>query len=919
MKITFINIVFMVAIVINKQSGILPLDEYTFRLNYGVWFKHIGKMSFTRAHWTHGFKINILHSDRIYLIKRYIRALQIRFSRTCDSCNAKYDLPANQSAAKYLYWGPEEDHDNRLQYLQEHQERKFFRVIIEEMESLVKIYEEYRQIIKTSFPTEDRRQTRSLIDVSGLGKSIFGLASDNDVQNLKRGFDQMTAFVEQNKVTTHAIIGNLTTMSELTNQRISTLKLSQDAMTGTVNRLILENDKIKVFTKHIWRAIAMDEFLMYASGVLQDVRADVNQLTFIRVAISELQSGKLPSYLVDPISLQNTIQDIANNLRTTNSNSQLLFTSAEQVYQNVKFHVSRNNDSLLIIILFPLEPRHHNLRIHQVHQLPLHVKSNDSTQYYSIIDNMPDLYIHDEVTDMFQTLSNTKLNQCDKIHVSGNTIYECNDNFRLKTTISPDCINSLYRAHSKDIKQFCKVSLIKPLQVQSEIINVGQDKYLVKDVDTLTVTCYRDKSNVIPGCKFCIINIQSKCGCQITDNYNMLQNTYTECGPDELRITTLFVANIAAIDAFRPQRAEVPIILANQMFDREYSDNIPPPSLDSLVKRFPNPQVVESDEQIRINLAKLSQNIRNGLNSYNSLADQNHYHSTEYSVTNHFTNWPNLILWIIIFVLIAVTGYQQYRIIIIVNILAHIPMSKAYKIYDLKPQCTPAEDVQTLLTLITHATTMIYSIGGVLYFLILVKIIYILAKRYSSNKFLRFIYSNLLSVDTHISMVIHDKDNKIQLYLDKVSSTMTNLALVNDSKIIKFDFNTVLPGLLYKITLTFDQRIKLHDGNMTFHIDNTAYISRTSKRILELMENGSVAALYAHTNRYVMRISNPTAIIVQRRKRVTFESMHAIFGPDNHPDFTPGNHPENYDNSREEQPIRHYGHIPAFSESRESI
>ena len=891
-------------------SFIIGSEDIKLRLNYGTFFENAGKITFSSSHWIHGFAVDILNTEQLTQIKNYSKSLNDNYAQHVRELSKH--SPGTTAAIHYYTKEPYEKLTNgKFQDFLQYTERNAFFIIFEELQSLINAYEHYIQSVIEYFPDTKARLERSFLDISGLTKSVFGLASDQDVQKLQKGFKQINHAFTNYETKSHNVISNLTSMTSLVNERVSGLTQTYRSLNITVEKLKLDQKQFQGINNNLMRTAASLDSTLRASNVLSDIKYDVERITLNRLALSELQSGKLSSFLIEPAELQNTLDKISEYLRTTHSSYKLLFESAEQIYSNPKFMLARNNDSLIITLLFPLEPKHHDLQLYEVTNLPLHIQSNDTKNFYSILKDTPDYYIHDFITDMFQILPRTKLNQCNKLGRPDNVIYDCDYNFRLKTRRQPNCINALFRGNTKDIKNQCKFSIIQPLDITSEIIPLHDNNYIIKDTESLTIACDSTQSRTIEGCLFCMLKITSTCDCKLIDNFNVVQSTQEDCSPYKAKVTKLFTANIIAIETFKPERSEIPTILPNQLFPSTYSDNIEYPSLNQIIKTFPEGSVIQHDQQLQVDIDKLKSNIKNGLDSYQSLADKNLHYSVHYDATNAFNGWPNIVLWVIVITLILVTGYHQYRLIIYSKILSVLPTIHATNIYELRPACTPTETALMYQTLIEHCTTLVYTISAIIIFFILLKLMQVIIRNHIDNHFFKFLFSNILQVKTHITLLLHDKNNKIPLYLGKINGTIVNLALSQRYKIIGISYTTIMPGLLYKVCITFDNLLQLHDDAMIFRVGNTAYISSTNKTKLENMQNGSVGTLYAQANHYIIRISNTSDIIMETQQVPTFSQLHQIFDPHNHP--------ATYDESREHQPLPLREQVRPFTGSVESM
>ena len=559
------------------------------RQNYGVILENIGIMDTPQSRWNQLFVIT-LNSEQLPDINhpcdshthrskrsRQVLSLEIvnnNYTKITenDSSNLEHEINLQSFCPALLAYKARHDH-------------------------LAELIADRQKIIDHLLPMPDR-QKRGLFDFIGkVSKSLFGTATDEDVDVIK---DQIQTVLREQKEATDQV--------HFVKNSLQSYMLKQNQHSELLSTAIkLNHDSINAFAKAERAALdsttetlidwvnILHSFGNHYTSVLNDILYDIDSTM---AGIETLLRGYLPIQFVPPELLEKTLTNIAEEVSTYGKFS-LVHHDVGFYYHLRDITFTRLGNSLYIKIRVPLTVLSNTFDIFQIHSVPIPLAPGRSDFTKLICDKPYFAISQDEL--YYVVMSQMEYDFC-----KGDEFKMCEEIYQLQNINKPHCAVGLYFGNSTMISEFCDNHYILSDKRQTHIISINASSYLVSTSDlTWTKTCSGNNPISMKACQFCIVNLP--CWCSVKSESFYLPPSVSQCDNETDNVVIGHSVNLAALYKFYSKSKVLANISSHKTFILPVSAEIP--EINVINKNFD--RVVEKEADVQLSLHKVADNVEN--------------------------------------------------------------------------------------------------------------------------------------------------------------------------------------------------------------------------------------------------------------------------------------------------------------------
>ena len=605
----------------------MEIDNVIHRLNYGTLFKSMGNLHLSREYWYQTFKIPI--PGQISVPKG--------FSINKQSCS-HHNCNFFQSLLTQIH-----------------------KIQVETYQHVNKTLNFFRSVIPYHKKAPKRR-TRSLLPfVGSLSKSLFGTATMEDVNILASHINSLTktsmnvinALQKQN--------GQMTSFMATSNKRMDNL---QSGISNNFKAISTLSKTFFIDLQHLQIVIEnTTEILINQIDLASQLRSNFDNL---HNSILALIQGKLTPFFISKTTLHHAIVEITKILADKEPKFYLTQTQVNWYYQYAKYFYARHKNSLFITVKFPLTSQKEPMNIYKVISYPVPINSTSS--HGTSLLHLPQYFAVTSHQQFYTTFTVAELETCQQ----ESTMTQCTFNKALTPVTTPSCIIGLFANHKQWIKDFCNFRFLENV-INSDIIELSKTSVLAYNAWNIEMNC-PNKQELLPGCKFCILNVP--CRCTLTTKDLFYSPKLVNCHKSLENITIAHPVNLALLQEFFNDTT-LKSIFGDSTFLNPIQVNLP----DFKMYTHSYNQFLAADQKAHLNLSKMVQVAKKDQVIFKSLAEPLLEGNIEIS-----SSWPNtsdiLNIVAIGLAILAIFGviftiFKVRKLLVIITVLQQVNSAKS--------------------------------------------------------------------------------------------------------------------------------------------------------------------------------------------------------------------------------------------------
>lgn len=444
---------------------------------------------------------------------------------------------------------------------------------------------------------QDRQAKRGLFDfVGSISKSLFGTATSEDVDSLRRHVNLMTRKFHELAETFAHNEGTMSSMITHVNDRMDNF----EKFIGDTKAM--EQDFLLTMITHQKEMLTNALAINYTSKIVE-LRMHLNN---ILDSIRSLSNGNLPTYLVKPDIIKDAIDEVTYKLEELYPRYSVAIKDVNYYYSHKNFIYGKNEEYLYITITFPITA-HDPLKLYEIMTFAAPV--DNETEHGSILNNQPDYVMLSDSEQIYAEVNNDYvMTRCREIR-NGRI---CSTQISFNTYKKESCVMALY-LKARNINEVCDYryayDIIKP-----NIIELNAKQVLLYNIDELNLHC-NNASTKVPGCRYCIKEIP--CLCVLKSKLKSYSGHISICEEDEdVNMKTIYPINVPLLNQF-----------LNTSQIEKYLNNISQSEkVDVLIPKFKIYEhkvnsILANDKKEHLSLKRLAEKAKQNEKSYANVAD----------------------------------------------------------------------------------------------------------------------------------------------------------------------------------------------------------------------------------------------------------------------------------------------------------
>lgn len=534
-------------------------QEVLQRLNYGMLFKHVGTLQPASDFWMQTFQIVL--PDKIYLNQTKVRC-NIPNSEGCKPTKKLFDV-------MYTIKANAQNHLNG---------------VIEEIEQIVP-----QVVIPTS------RSTRSILPFIGdLSKTLFGTASERDVQLLAKHIQALedrdkTKADEVEKLENH-FSSYMSTFNHRLDNLDGIIQDNHQALTTLAKEFREHNHDFEVYFK---AAYQLSEEIVLASSMH-------DQIENLLIGLHALLKGQLTPRILPVETIMHVYNNINSMVQIHHPRFKLATLNSQEIYSDLEFLVNYKNRSLYVSLKFPLlSTLDIPMSIYETSVLPLPV--NNSAHLMTQLTNIPKYFGISKDMRYYITLD-----EFDSHHTHNRVTH-----VPRKSITDHSCILALYLKDKKLVHELCSFSVVKNSKTPY-IDQLYPGLYVVSNVQDISLSC-SDPPETHEGCSLCIVKFP--CDCDIVVPPFHIPPVISQCVKDN-SLVKYHPVNLAVLQHFYDESKLLSI-------EAETMLNVPSFSPIPDIKLFKHniSQQLATDKSLQVDLRRLADAVKQDKTVFSELAE----------------------------------------------------------------------------------------------------------------------------------------------------------------------------------------------------------------------------------------------------------------------------------------------------------
>lgn len=541
------------AITTTSQNKV-EIDNVIQRLNYGTIFKSEGTLQLSREYWIHTFQIPIPSDINI----------PKGFSVNRHSCSQLIDCQFQQSLLDQVHG-----------------------VQLELYSHVSKTLKFIKNVIPFHKSDKSKKQRRALLPFIGsLYKGLFGTATMDDVNILASHINSLTKTTINMANALKQHTSHMSSYMATANKRMDNL---QKGISNNYKAISKISKTFFLDLQHLKMVLAnTSKILTEQIDLSSKLRADIDNL---HSSVLALIQGKLTPTFLPKYTLHKTITEIQKILSKTQPNFFVSQTQIPWYYQHADFFYARRKNSLFISVKFPVTSHREPLHLYKVISYPVPINSTSS--HATNILHLPTYFAVTSHQQFYATFSTSDLETCQ--HDTSNI--HCSFNKALTPVTSPSCTIGLFANNKKWIKDFCVFRYFQDI-LKPDIIELSSTSVLLFNSWNIELTCPK-KQELLPGCKFCILNVPCKCTLTTKDLY--YSPKLIDCHKSlNLNISVAHPVNLALLHEFFDE-SKLQSILGDTTFAESVTVDLP--NFNLYAHNYN--QFLANDHKAHLNLSKM--------------------------------------------------------------------------------------------------------------------------------------------------------------------------------------------------------------------------------------------------------------------------------------------------------------------------
>ena len=310
--------------------------------------------------------------------------------------------------------------------------------------------------------SDSKLTKRSVLPIVGeIFSALFGTVSESDLENINQNINILANNQQQ---IIHDLQYSITALN-LTQIQVSKNRKALVQLVSMINGL---NSEIRSLASHIdQRFIKIEKFIytyLQIQTIIDEIKIAIqNILEYfdnLKLELSMLSMNHLSINTISPIQLKSILKEIEDQLPIGQKLPQDPDTNLWYYYKNLQCTTYIQDDKIQIILIIPLLNIKHIYEIYKVINIPIPIKTNQSTENNYVISAKYALEAHAFMIakdrSYYALLNKEELNTCKNTQLKF-----CNPNKPLfPSNLNRNCLMTLFNKDRNEINTYCEKNIV---------------------------------------------------------------------------------------------------------------------------------------------------------------------------------------------------------------------------------------------------------------------------------------------------------------------------------------------------------------------------------------------------------------------------------------------------------------------------
>ena len=787
---------------------VVDSDRVVSRPNYGLAYFPVGRLQFVTDKWLHIFRIELP---------------TIPAQENFKSLNCNDDIKRNGPRSG---WDPEcvtqarhgqilTDACNISSY------RKYANCMAKNAYSEVahRLYKDFKeeydhlqQNVKLTFTDFGSRPKRAWLDISGIFSKVFGFGRQKDMDSMNKAVQTLEKQYKDQSLAQQTVFKDMTSALDLTRTRMGHLSDRVTTLSQFTRQYV--SAMMANTASHLQMSATRFHDIFTLSAELNHIALQIRR--FDR-GLATLMQGNLSPELVSFDLAKAVLEEVTTHLTRVRPQDRLAIKTAQEFYEIQDFYVQRQSNTLYLGLHLPVAHqggRHILYRI-ESYPLPLDATANQVTYVTS-----PQKFLaqSDDGRYYFHPSTEELMTRCTMGHHK-----VCHYQPPLHdVSQDPSCEYAVFSNSKAISRDTCQYS-VSSRPIKPEIVPLNSTMYLMLNVSEYTLSC-QDNVETKVGCMTCVLILDHSCGCIIKYHSTILFPQHSRCKTTSTSSHVKYPKNLM-VGKLLAASEDIQGIQGDTMDDFPSSFELPPLKIfDTEISKG-----VATDTKDALDLKQVFTNLQNDQTSYKHLADKL-YHTQIQPMSTRLTFSPDYLPWLNLALTVLTNCFLLYLFckfrILSAAITLQAAHTKAFEIKDnvfTDPPTNPPDWYQQIVVApAPHTVTLMAIIALLLVTWCLHEVLI-----WGLNRIKWFRNFSLFwprSAKWDIILQIAHKSHLTTVYLGPVPVLLTDFSYITQNAISRVKIATIVPGLLYKLSVVQNDRALLRKDDTLWHVPYNTYI-----------------------------------------------------------------------------------------------
>ena len=407
------------------------------------------------------------------------------------------------------------------------------------------------KLLPNEIPRRVRKQRAPFEFMASISKFLFGTPTGEDMHRVVSQIGVLSrGLIDQGEIL-EAFGEQFSALANVTGEKFRNIEEHRRKADHRFNELITDlskwrNDLKRSVHDYQFSSIQLAKFTGFVGILSQLTMTDMMSITMFEQqsilylsALQTLTEGRLPSFMVDGVVLQNALNAVSDEL----SRSSSLVVSHHRLdyyYRHQLVVALHRGDFIVINLKVPVQPRSATMQLYEILVFPLpHSVNNDNAS--TIVRGLSQFIAIAANDDYYANLDQFQVAACNE--------RKCHQSFPVIPRERYTCASALFYSKHDQIMKLCDVRYLVNPDRPTMAIGVDEHQFVVSSPVPWMMNCRDQIPKELPHCQLCMVVLP--CFCSLHSKTLNVMPSISNCyGSSWFNETILHPVNLYVLHHF---------------------------------------------------------------------------------------------------------------------------------------------------------------------------------------------------------------------------------------------------------------------------------------------------------------------------------------------------------------------------------